>query len=144
MDTEKTADGGERGGHDSLLLSRSDLVALRRHASRYPLSDKARKDIMNEMVRIVRKSRSERAKVSAAKTIASLDKINLEEINLALEMEKTRRGESGQSGPVVINIVETVVVKGAETPVVSVIESGNGNGHVSGNGHVNGDGHKES
>lgn len=96
------------------------------------------------MVRIVRKSRSERAKVSAAKTIASLDKINLEEINLALEMEKTRRGESGQSGPVVINIVETVVVKGAETPVVSVIESGNGNGHVSGNGHVNGDGHKES
>ena len=124
--------GGEGGGQtpeEKLVLSRSELMVLRRMASRYPIKEEDRGDVVDIVMHTLRTSKSRRNKLAAAKTIAALDQVNLREVKMALDESKKEPAPA----PVTVNntvVVQTVTVEGVLSEYADVIEESRVPGEV--------------
>ena len=113
---ELLIDGGEAGGKSApkMILKRSEILALRRFSDRFGIDAQERRGTAEAMLDIVKKSKSNRQKIGAAKVIVSMDKVNLDEIKIAIGATQVagRIDEKSSNGVQVnVQIVEQVMTK---------------------------------
>lgn len=104
--------GGDGG---ACTLRKSELLVLRRMMDRYPISENERAETVAQVLGVLRDAKSMRTRLSAAKVLAAMDKVNLDEVKtyIGVKMAAKDDGNHKSNGDVNIsvNIVEQVVVK---------------------------------
>lgn len=112
-DTALQSTGGEGG---RTVLSRSELAILRRCADRYPLIDADRRRAVELTLEAMEQAKSVRGKLIGVKTLVELDRVNLAEIALFLQMQKQNQPVATHAPAVQVNVNAgdgaTVNVKG--------------------------------
>ena len=121
-------DGGEGGGEPltKLTLKRSELIILRRIADKYPIQPGERQEVVDNVMDLLRTSKSRRTKIAAARTIAALERVNHDEMKLYLECQKSASADL-QPASVTINnqvVVQAVTVESVLNEYADVIQEG--------------------
>ncbi len=99
--------GGDGGGVEvgKLLLKRSELAVLRRMANKFPFTEGERVEVVDHVMDVLRTSKSRRHRLSAAKTAAVLEKVNVDELKMYLTAKS-----SGQPTTVTNNSQTNIVL----------------------------------
>ena len=126
--------GGDGGGPSQkcrYLISRRDQVVLRQMSPLYPITGEERQEVVDAVMDTLRKAKSPRTKLAAAKTIAVFDRVNQEEVKLILAI--TDDGQESEPSSVTVNntvVVQTVTVEGVLSEYADVIEESGVPGEV--------------
>ena len=125
-------DGGEAGGEpQKILFKRAELEVMRKLADRYPFLQSEREEMVECVVDIARRAKSNRLKLSALKVAIAMEKVNLDELKTYVSVKRISEedlqpapGSTVLNNSPTITIIEQLVVKGES--------SSNGNGHANG------------
>lgn len=81
--------GDEQGGARPIYLNRSEIQILRRQADRWPINKQDRQDLIDNLMEMVCNAKSSRVRIMAARTVLAADMVNLREVSLLLNAEKS-------------------------------------------------------